>query len=165
MVFGGFQRQLEAREDLTIQAQKMGRVPRISGIIGGGIQAAEDASMKKILIVEDQDEIRELIRVTLEFDDYEIDEAPNGAIGLSKAASFKPDLILLDVMMPGGLNGLQVCEKVKADPVLRGSKVILLTARGQESDRQAGLKAGADEYLIKPFSPMDLMRVIDTVLA
>jgi two-component system phosphate regulon response regulator PhoB len=121
--------------------------------------------MKKILIVEDQDEIRELIRVTLEFDDYEIDEAPNGDIGLSKAASFRPDLILLDVMMPGGLNGLQVCEKVKADPVMRSSKVILLTARGQESDRQAGLNAGADEYLIKPFSPMDLMKVIDKVLA
>jgi two-component system phosphate regulon response regulator PhoB len=126
---------------------------------------AASAPMKKILIVEDQDEIRELIRVTLEFDDYEIDEAPNGDIGLAKAGSFGPDLILLDVMMPGGLNGLQVCAKVKADPVMCKAKVILLTARGQESDRQAGFNAGADEYLIKPFSPLELMKVIDKVLS
>ncbi|MEJ6006428.1 response regulator [Paucibacter sp. AS339] len=120
--------------------------------------------MKKILIVEDQEEIRELIRVTLEFDDYEIDEAPNGDEGLRKAGSFKPDLMLLDVMMPGGLNGLQVCQRVKADPALKRTKVVLLTARGQEADKQAGLKAGADEYLIKPFSPMELMKVIGKVL-
>ncbi len=120
--------------------------------------------MKKILIVEDQEEIRELIRVTLEFDDYQIDEAPNGDVGLSKVSRFKPDLMLLDVMMPGGLNGLQVCERVKADPVLKRTKVVLLTARGQEADKQAGMKAGADEYLIKPFSPMELMKVIGKVL-
>ncbi|MFY7864071.1 response regulator transcription factor [Roseateles sp.] len=120
--------------------------------------------MKKILIVEDQEEIRELIRVTLEFDDYEIEEAPNGDEGLSKAASAKPDLVLLDVMMPGGLNGLQVCQRIKGDPALKRTKVILLTARGQEADKQAGLKAGADEYLVKPFSPMELMKVIGKVL-
>ncbi|MCV2349993.1 response regulator transcription factor [Paucibacter sp. Y2R2-4] len=120
--------------------------------------------MKKILIVEDQEEIRELIRVTLEFDDYQIDEAPNGDEGLSKVSSFKPDLMLLDVMMPGGLNGLQVCQRVKGDPALKRTKVVLLTARGQEADKQAGIKAGADEYLIKPFSPMELMKVIGKVL-
>lgn len=120
--------------------------------------------MKKILIVEDQEEIRELIRVTLEFDDYEIDEAPNGDEGLNKVSSFKPDLMLLDVMMPGGLNGLQVCQRVKGDPTMKRTKVVLLTARGQEADKQAGIKAGADEYLIKPFSPMELMKVIGKVL-
>ncbi len=122
------------------------------------------AIVKKILIVEDQEEIRELIRVTLEFDDYEIEESPNGDEGLRKASSFRPDLILLDVMMPGGLNGLQVCQRVKSDPGLKRTKVILLTARGQDSDRQAGLKAGADEYLIKPFSPLELMKVIGKVI-
>lgn len=122
------------------------------------------AIVKKILIVEDQEEIRELIRVTLEFDDYEIEESPNGDEGLRKAGSFRPDLILLDVMMPGGLNGLQVCQRVKADPALKRTKVILLTARGQDGDRQAGLKAGADEYLIKPFSPLELMKVIGKVI-
>ncbi|WP_271010372.1 response regulator transcription factor [Paucibacter sp. B51] len=120
--------------------------------------------MKKILIVEDQEEIRELIRVTLEFDDYEIDEAADGHEGLSKLSSFKPDLILLDVMMPGGMSGLEVCRRVKADPVLKRIRVILLTARGQEADKQEGLRVGADEYLIKPFSPMELMKVIDKVL-
>ncbi len=143
----------------------MAPAPSTSGIIRANGYSVRGATMKKILIVEDQDEIRELIRVTLEFDDYEIDEAPNGDIGLAKAGRFLPDLILLDVMMPGGLNGLQVCARVKADPVMREAKVILLTARGQESDRQAGLAAGADEYLIKPFSPLELMKVIDKVLA
>ena len=119
---------------------------------------------KKILIVEDQEEIRDLIRVTLEFDDYEIHEAANGSEGLAQAQLLRPDLILLDVMMPGGLNGLEVCQKVKADAGLKRTKVVLLTARGQEADKQAGAKAGADEYLIKPFSPLELMKVISKVI-
>lgn len=119
---------------------------------------------KKILIVEDQEEIRELIRVTLEFDDYEIHEAANGTEGLAQAERLSPDLILLDVMMPGGLNGLDVCQRVKAHAALKRTKVVLLTARGQESDRQAGVRAGADAYLIKPFSPLELMKVISKVI-
>lgn len=119
---------------------------------------------KKILIVEDQEEIRELIRVTLEFDDYEIHEAADGTEGLAQAQRLRPDLMLLDVMMPGGLNGLEVCQKVKADAGLKRTKVVLLTARGQEADKQAGAKAGADEYLIKPFSPLELMKVISKVI-
>lgn len=136
----------------------------VSGIIRKVRRRHEVFIVKKILIVEDQEEIRELIRVTLEFDDYEIQEAPNGDEGLRKAASFCPDLVLLDVMMPGGLNGLQVCQRIKSDAALKRTKVILLTARGQESDRQAGLQAGADEYLIKPFSPLELMKVIGKVI-
>lgn len=120
---------------------------------------------EKILIVDDQEEIRELIRLALEFDDYELHEAANGEQGWSAAQAFKPDLILLDVMMPGALNGLQVCRRIKTDPELAHIKVVLLTARGQDADRQAGLQAGADHYLIKPFSPLELMKVIDQALA
>ncbi len=120
---------------------------------------------EKILIVDDQEEIRELIRLALEFDDYELHEASNGEQGLSAAQQLRPALMLLDVMMPGGLNGLQVCRHIKGDPELRAIKIVLLTARGQDADRQAGLEAGADHYLIKPFSPLELMKVIDQALA
>lgn len=119
---------------------------------------------EKILIVDDQEEIRELIRLALEFDDYELHEAANGEQGWSIAQQIKPDLMLLDVMMPGSLNGLQVCRRIKTDPGLAHIKVVLLTARGQDADRQAGLQAGADHYLIKPFSPLELMKVIDQAL-
>ena len=94
--------------------------------------------MKRILIVEDQPDIRKLIRMTLEFEDYEIHEAADGAFGLRMASAVGPDLVLLDVMMPGELDGLQVCQRIKSDPKLAGLKVVLLTARGQARDREAG---------------------------
>lgn len=120
--------------------------------------------MKKILIVEDQQEIRELIRVTLEFEDYEIAEAGTGDAALRMLQGYQPDLILLDVMMPGGIDGIEVCRRVKSDPALRRAKVVMLTAKSQASDRAAGLTAGADDYLVKPFSPLDLMKTIMRVL-
>ncbi len=120
--------------------------------------------MRSVLIVEDQPEIRELIRITLEFDNYKIDEAGTGPEGLEKAWSMKPDLMLLDVMMPGGLDGVEVCKRVRANPALRKTKIIMLSAKSQSSDRAAGKAAGADEYLTKPFSPLELMEVIHRVL-
>jgi len=120
--------------------------------------------MKRILIVEDQADIRKLIRMTLEFEPYEIHEAADGAAGLRLAAAVQPDLILLDVMMPGELDGLQVCEQVRANPLLANTRVVLLTARGQLKDRDAGEQAGADEYLIKPFSPLQLIETIERLM-
>jgi len=119
--------------------------------------------MKKILIVEDQTDIRELIRMTLELEDFEIHEAENGDRGLALAGELVPQLILLDVMMPGTLNGYQVCARVRQDPRLKRTKVVMLSARSQEADRQAGLDAGADDYLVKPFSPRQLLQVIGRV--
>ena len=116
--------------------------------------------MKRILIVEDQPDIRKLIRMTLEFGEYELLEADNGADGLDTAIAARPDLVLLDVMMPGELDGFQVCERIKARPDLKHIKVVMLTARGQHTDLNAGDKAGANAYLTKPFSPLEL---IDTV--
>jgi two-component system, OmpR family, phosphate regulon response regulator PhoB len=121
--------------------------------------------MKRILIVEDQTDIRKLIRMTLEFEDYEIHEAADGAFGLRMAGAVKPDLMLLDVMMPGELDGLQVCQRIKADPALASIKIVLLTARGQVRDREAGNQAGADEYLVKPFSPLQLIDTIERLMA
>jgi CheY-like chemotaxis protein len=120
--------------------------------------------MKRVLIVEDQADIRKLIRMTLEFEPYEIHEAANGSDGLRVAGEVQPDLILLDVMMPGELDGLQVCARVRADPALRDTRVVLLTARGQAQDREAGQRAGADEYLIKPFSPLQLIETIERLM-
>jgi len=116
--------------------------------------------VKRILIVEDQPDIRKLIRMTLEFGEYELLEADNGADGLNTAIAARPDLVLLDVMMPGELDGFQVCERIKARPDLKHIKVVMLTARGQQTDLNAGDKAGANAYLTKPFSPLEL---IDTV--
>ena len=120
--------------------------------------------MKRVLIVEDQADIRKLIRMTLEFEPYEIFEAPDGVTGLRMAAELQPSMLLLDVMMPGELDGLQVCRLVRADPQLSGTRVLLLSARGQARDREAGVQAGADDYLIKPFSPLQLVETIERLM-
>jgi two-component system, OmpR family, phosphate regulon response regulator PhoB len=120
--------------------------------------------MHRVLIVEDQTDIRKLIRMTLEFEDFEIHEASDGASGLGMARAIKPDILLLDVMMPGEMDGLQVCRHIKQDPTTRHMKVVLLTARGQARDREAGQQAGADEYLVKPFSPLQLLETIERLL-
>ena len=120
--------------------------------------------MKRVLIVEDQADIRKLIRMTLEFEDYEIHEASDGVAGLRVAQELKPDLMLLDVMMPGELDGLQVCHRIKRDAATRDIRIVLLTARGQARDREVGREAGADEYLVKPFSPLQLIETIERLL-
>lgn len=117
--------------------------------------------MKRVLIVEDQEDIRELIRMTLEVEEVDIHEAPDGQAGLEAARRLQPQLMLLDVMMPGGLDGFGVCERVRADPKLKRTRVVLLTARAQPEDRARGLKAGADDYLVKPFSPRELLTVVN----
>lgn len=117
-----------------------------------------------ILIVEDQKDIRDLIRATLEFEDFDLHEADNGMAGLHKALSLRPAVVLLDVMMPGELDGYQVCRKIKEAPDLRHTRVMLLTARGQQKDLAEGDRAGADAYLVKPFSPLDLIERIEAML-
>jgi len=116
--------------------------------------------MKRVLIVEDNTDIRVLVRVTLEIEDYDVHEAANGDIGWEIAQELKPDLILLDVMMPGVLDGFAVCRRVKADPALSATKVVMLTALAQAADRDEGADAGADGYLTKPFKPGDLVDAV-----
>jgi len=93
---------------------------------------------QRILIVEDQSDICKLIRMTLEFSDFEIHEAHDGESGLNLARALQPHVVLMDVMMPGLLDGYQVCARIKQDPALQHIKVIMLTARGQASDLEAG---------------------------
>ena len=117
--------------------------------------------MKRVLIIEDQSDIRKLIRMTLEFENCEIHEASNGESGLHMARAMRPDFVLLDIMMPGTMDGLEVCRAIKSTPELASVKVVLLTARGQVRDLEAGQKAGADEYLVKPFSPLELIHTME----
>ena len=121
--------------------------------------------MKQILIVEDQAEIRELVRISLEFEDYDIHEAENGVVGWELLRTLQPDLILMDLMMPGGVDGLELCRRVRADARLRRTKIIMLTALSTGADRSAGLAAGANAYLAKPFSPLELMKTIGSILS
>lgn len=116
--------------------------------------------MKKVLIVEDHMDIRKLLHMTMEFEDFEIHEAANGDIGLEMARALSPDVVLLDVMMPGTLSGLEVCRCIKSNTALKHTKVIMLTARGQAQDRRDGLKAGADAYLVKPFSTLQVLETV-----
>jgi DNA-binding response OmpR family regulator len=114
-------------------------------------------SKKIILIVDDQGELRKLVRMTLEFGDYELHEAENGQRALELSKVIQPDLVILDVMMPGDINGYQVCEKLKQGQNKKVPYVLLLTARGQKSDIEVGERVGADNYLVKPFSPLELI--------
>ena len=119
----------------------------------------------RILIVEDQADIRKLIRMTLEFGDFEIHEAGDGETGLAMARAMRPHVMLLDVMMPGLLDGYQVCSRIKQDLDLKAIQVVMLTARGQATDLAAGQAAGADAYLVKPFSPLELIDRVESMVA
>ena len=118
----------------------------------------------KILTIEDTADIRRLIRMTLEFQGYDVIEASEGAQGLALARSQKPDLILLDVMMPG-MDGLGVARQLCDDPVLGRIPVIMLSAMGATRDIQAGLQAGVKAYLVKPFSPRELLDMVGRLVA
>lgn len=120
--------------------------------------------MKKILIVDDQAEVRELVAVTLRVGDYQVLQAQNGEAAVEKAKRETPDLIIMDVMMPGGIDGLEATRKIKNDPETKDCQVVILSAKGQETDIQKGFEAGADSYFIKPFSPLELIRKVEEVL-
>lgn len=111
----------------------------------------------RIVLVEDQPEIRQLIRMTLEFGDFDLIEAADADAGWALIQEQTPDLLLLDVMMPGSMDGLALCRRLRQQPALRAVPVVLLTARSRQEDIDAGLQAGADAYLTKPFSPMELL--------
>ena len=119
----------------------------------------------RILIVEDQADIRKLIRMTLEFGEFDVHEASDGESGLAAARNLRPHVMLLDVMMPGRLDGYQVCQYIKQDPDMRAIQVVMLTARGQATDLATGDKVGADAYLVKPFSPLELIDRVEAMVA
>jgi CheY-like chemotaxis protein len=119
--------------------------------------------LRTVLIADDESSMRLLVHATIESDDYAVVEAVDGAEAWAMIQKFKPSLVLLDVQMPGQ-SGLEVLRLLKADPELKATRVILLTSKAQESDVEAGLIAGADFYLTKPFSPLDLLTRVEEAL-
>lgn len=118
---------------------------------------------QQILIVEDEADIRELLRFNLEREGFSVLEAADGNEGLKLARQHMPDLMLLDVMLPG-FDGFEVCRRLGAQSETANIPVLMLTARGEEMDRVVGLSLGADDYVVKPFSVRELMLRIQAVL-
>lgn len=112
--------------------------------------------MSKILVVDDEKNILELVRFNLEREGYQVLTAQDGARGLELAREKIPDLIVLDVMLPG-MNGLEVCRELHQDTATKNIPIIMLSARAEELDRVLGLEIGADDYVTKPFSPRELL--------
>ncbi len=120
-------------------------------------------SQRKILVVDDEPFICRSLTFVLRKENYQVFEARNGEEGLAAIREHKPDLVFLDVMMPK-INGFEVTERVRQDPELSAVKIILLTAKGQESDREVGKSAGADDYMTKPFSPTKILERVKQIL-
>lgn len=117
----------------------------------------------RIVVIEDEKDIAELLRFTLQREGYEVRCAAGGMEGLELIRRGPADLALIDIMLPD-LDGLEVCKRVRADRGLRGLPVIFLTAKGEEVDRIVGLEMGADDYVVKPFSPRELVARVRAVL-
>ncbi|MCS7009969.1 MAG: response regulator [Anaerolineales bacterium] len=119
--------------------------------------------MAKILIAEDERDIRDLIVFTLQFSGYQVAAASNGEEAVHLARQEKPDLILMDVRMPRK-TGYEACMELKADPSFKDVPVVFLSAKGQDSEIEAGYQAGATAYLLKPFAPDQLISRIREIL-
>ncbi len=119
--------------------------------------------MARILVVEDEEDLREVLSYNLKDAGYEVFVADNGITGLEEARTRKPDLVVLDLMLPGR-SGLEVCRTLKADPATRNIPVIMVTARREEIDRVVGFEIGADDYVVKPYSVRELLLRIQVVL-
>ena len=120
--------------------------------------------MTKILIAEDEPDIRDLVAFTLRFAGYEVVTGTNGEEAVQIAQKESPDLILLDVRMPR-MTGYEACKQIKADPQLKDVPVVFLSAKGQEAEIRDGMDAGAEEYLLKPFAPDQLTERVRSILA
>jgi diguanylate cyclase (GGDEF)-like protein len=116
----------------------------------------------KILIVDDQPDIRDILKITLS-EEYAVMEASNGQEALSLVKSHTPDLILLDYKMPG-MSGIEVCQIIKSDLLLQHLPIIMLTGKGEVTDKVTGINAGADDYVVKPFVPQELLARIKMIL-
>lgn len=119
--------------------------------------------MTKILIAEDERDIRDLVTFSLKFGGFDVVQASNGVEAVERAQAEVPDLILMDVRMPK-MTGYEACKALKAIPAMRHIPVVFLSAKGQESEIQQGVEAGAEEYILKPFAPDELTKQIKSVL-
>ena len=115
---------------------------------------------RRVLLVDDDDLIRELVATTLGLGQFSIVMADDGPSGIETAIRERPELVILDVAMPG-MDGVEVCTQLRLDERTRGATIVMLTARATDADKERAMKAGADAYVVKPFSPLSLMRLID----
>jgi len=120
-------------------------------------------TLATVLVADDEPSMRLLVHATIESDDYKVLEAADGDEAWTLINQFKPSLVLLDVQMPGR-TGLEILGMIKSDPSLAATRVILLTAKALAVDMEAGMTAGADFYLTKPFSPLDLLTRVEEAL-
>ncbi len=122
--------------------------------------------MHTALVIEDHAEVRDLVRAALALTDEPVTvfEAADGDSGLDTARIVRPHVVLLDVMMPGALDGFAVCKLLREDPRTRAARIVMMTARGHATDVHAGKLAGCDAYVIKPFSPLQLTQTVNALL-
>lgn len=120
--------------------------------------------MAKILIAEDERDIRELVTFTLRYAGHDVHQASNGEEALNMAKELIPELILMDVRMPK-MTGYEACRHMKADDKLKNVPVVFLSAKGQETEIQTGLEVGAADYILKPFAPDQLIKRVSEILA
>ena len=120
--------------------------------------------MTAILVADDDMDIRDLVAFKLEQAGYDVVAVDNGLAALTAATEHPPDLVVLDVMMPG-MSGIDVCRQLRQEQGTKALPIILLTARAQEGDVEVGFGAGADDYIVKPFSPRELVSRVEAVLA
>jgi CheY-like chemotaxis protein len=117
----------------------------------------------RILIIEDSDSIRRMIEALVSTRGHEVTAVPNGAKGLEQAFESTPDVILLDLNLPGSFDGFQVCERIRANPLTRSVPILIISATSDDDAKQRALAAGATAYYTKPFSPMALLKEIESI--
>ena len=126
-------------------------------------EGPEAVIKKRILVIEDDRDIVELVRYNLEKDGYQVFTATDGATGIAQVKKSPPDLLVLDLMLPK-LSGLEICKEIRRDAALNRLPILILTARGEEADRVVGLELGADDYVTKPFSPREFVARVKALL-
>jgi phosphate regulon transcriptional regulator PhoB len=119
--------------------------------------------MKRVLVIEDDKDIVELVKYNLEKDGYQLYSSADGATGLAQVRKTPPDLLILDLMLPK-VSGLEICKEIRKDVSLNRLPILILTAKGEEADRVVGLELGADDYVTKPFSPRELVARVKALL-
>jgi two-component system, OmpR family, alkaline phosphatase synthesis response regulator PhoP len=120
-------------------------------------------SKPKVLVIDDEQDIRDIIQYNLQKEGFDVEVAEEGLSGIALTKSFKPDIVLLDVMMPN-MDGIEVCEKIRAIPELQSTLICFLTARSEDYSQIAGLEAGADDYIAKPLKPKVLVSRLNALL-
>jgi DNA-binding response OmpR family regulator len=124
----------------------------------------KEAKVKKILIVDDQLTVRRLLEIALEAQGIFVLQAASGEAAIELARAHVPDLVIMDVMMPGGMDGFETIRMLRADPQARACSILMLTARDQNNERLRACEAGADDYLAKPFRLADLLTRVHQLL-